>query len=121
MATKGKAIGPFVTVAVKNSKKGKDVFVLMRKATADIFKIPAADNTITTKKGYKVKVRGSRGAGSMKVQVKQGDKLNYRRVPIPAGVTNEDVEAWVKTWGVPPKSFVSKNGRTYYVASDKKA
>lgn len=132
MATKRPAIGARVTVVVGTKKVGnetKTLYSYMPKAVADLFgfKPISAPKTKPKKKGQSGRlIRGSMGAGSIKVPIgkptkkKVGGKevqvQKYRSIPVPNGCTNEMIVAFLKKASKnKPEKFVSVDGRTYPV------
>jgi hypothetical protein len=131
MATKGKKLGPRVTVQFAAAKKqpkgsktkGGAVYVYMRKETADFFGfkiVPSAG--VKTSKGYTLAVRGSFGAGSIKVpDPTSKDKPKYKRIPVPASATIADIQKFLKTATKnKPQQFASVDGRTYPIVTTTK-
>lgn len=136
MAAKRPAIGARVTVVVatKKTKDGSKTFYsYMPKAVADLFgfKAIAAPKSKSKVKGREgTLLRGSIGAGSIKVPIgkpttkKVGGKTvkvqKYRSIPIPNGVSNAGIAAFLrKATKNKPEKFVSKDGRTYPVTQGK--
>lgn len=138
MATKRPAIGPRVTVTVGTKKDGtvsKTLYSYMPKVVADLFGFKAIaapkskDRTVGTKKIAGSLIRGSSGAGSIKVPIgkpiKKKNKTGgttsvqkYRSIPMPNGVTNVMIAAFLKkATKNKPTSFVSRDGRTYPVSA----
>jgi hypothetical protein len=142
MAQKAQKIGPRVTVVfgtiqVANSanKSGggrKTVYVYMRKSTAEYFGLKEAPNAVVqTKNKRKLPVRGSKGAGSIKIPVGAGTKVGggakgagkvvYKRIPVPSGANIETIRKFIGTFSKnKPDSFVTKDGRTWPVGTSKK-
>lgn len=138
MATKRPVIGPRVTVAIGSKKVGTATVTLysyMPKTVADLYgfkAISAPTSKARTVNGKKVEgnlLRGSLGAGSIKVPIgkplkskkKGGAKTQkYRSIPIPGGVTNKMIAAFLKkATKNKPASFVSVGGKTYSVTATK--
>ncbi len=137
--TKSRALGQRVTVLVGQVKRkvnGKDsnvnVYSNMLKSTADYFgfKIEASATTTPSSKGGGKKatprlVRGSSGAGSIKVPAGKpatGKKQQYKRVPIPSGLPLTRIKAFLqKASKNKPTSFVSRDGRSYPISDAKGA
>jgi hypothetical protein len=138
MATKRPKIGPRVTVAVGSKKVGNatvQLYSYMPKGVADLFGFKAIaapkskDRTVGGKKIAGGLLRGSFGAGSIKVPIgKPTTKKNaagkstsvqkYRSIPMPNGVTNTMIAAFLKkATKNKPVSFVSVGGRTYPVTA----
>lgn len=136
MATKRPAIGPRVTVSVGTKKVGNATVTLysyMPKTIADLFGFKAIsapkskDHTVNGKKVAGGLIRGSFGAGSIKVPIgkptkkksKSGGSTSiqkYRSIPMPNGATNVMISAFLKkATKNKPASFVSRDGRTYPV------
>lgn len=140
MATKRAAIGPRVTVAVGSRKVGNQTQILysyMPKTVADLFgfkpapNAKAKDRTVSGKKITGGLIRGSFGAGAIKVPVgKPTKKKNaagkavsvqkYRSIPMPGGMTNTMISTFLKKASKnKPTSFVSRDGRSYPVSTAK--
>jgi hypothetical protein len=134
--TKSKTLGARVTVLVgqvKRKKNGKDtnvnVYSYMSKATADYFgfKIETSATSTPSSKGGGKKasprlVRGSTGAGSIKVPAGKptNGKQPFKRIPIPSGLPLTQIKAFLsKASKNKPTSFVSRDGRTYPIADSK--
>ena len=138
MATKRPAIGPRVTVAIGSKKVGSATVTLysyMPKTVADLFGFKpvaapkAKDRTVNGKKVAGGLIRGSIGAGSIKVPIgkptkkksKSGGSTSvqkYRSIPVPNGATNAMIVAFLKKASKnKPGSFVSRDGRTYPVTA----
>jgi hypothetical protein len=138
MATKRPAIGPRVTVAIGTKKVGNanvTLYSYMPKTVADLFGFKAVaapkakDRTVGGKKITGGLIRGSIGAGSIKVPIGKPTKKKgtsgktttvqkYRSIPVPNGATNAMIVAFLKKAGKnKPTSFVSRDGRTYPVTS----
>ncbi len=127
-------IGPRVTVAIGTKKVGnanKTLYSYMPKTVADLFGFKAIsapkskDRTVAGKKVEGSLIRGSIGAGSIKVPIgiapskgKNKGKQKFRSIPMPSGATNVMIIAFLKkaTKNKPP-TFVSKDGRTYPVTA----
>jgi hypothetical protein len=137
-AKKSKALGQRVTVLVgqvKKKKNGKDtnvnVYSHMLKSTADYFgfKIEASATTTPSSKGGGKKatprlVRGSSGAGSIKVPkaAAKDKKPTFARIPIPSGLPLTQIKAFLqKASKNKPTSFVSRDGRSYPISDAKGA
>jgi hypothetical protein len=126
---KGVKLGPRVTVefaaAKKGSKKtgtqgGSARYVFMLKSTADALGlkvVPAAG--VKNKKGTVIAVRGSSGAGSIKVPMGEGKDGNkkYKSIPVPANATITEIRQFLSKASKKPTSFVSVDGRTYPIAT----
>jgi hypothetical protein len=138
MATPSKRpkLGPRASVVIGTVKKkvgGKDVTVklisFMSATTAAFygFKAEAVKSTATKNAAGKVQaprlIRGSVGAGSIKVPAgvaskAKGGTQKFKSIPMPAGATNVQIEAFLKkATKNKPKSFVSRDGRTYPVGT----
>lgn len=138
MATKRPAIGPRVTVSVGSKKVGTTNITLysyMPKTVADLFGFKAIsapkakDRTVNGKKVAGGLIRGSLGAGSIKVPIgkptkkksKSGGSTSvqkYRSIPMPGGATNVMISAFLKKASKnKPTSFVSRDGKTYPVSA----
>lgn len=134
MAATNKALGPRVSVlvaqkkGVKGAKGGKKLYSFMAKKTAELFGF-AIDNRAASGAAAKGKVqrivRGSSGAGSIKVPISSGGsgndaKKKFVSIPIPSGVTLADIKTFLgKASKNKPDSFVSKQGRTYPLSDAK--
>lgn len=133
--TKRPKLGPRVSVVIATVKKkvgGKDRTVklvsYMAKSTADFygFKAEAVKTTATKTASGRTSpprlIRGSTGAGSIKVPAgttsrARGAKTKYRSIPMPSGVTNVQIEAFLKKASKnKPSSFVSRDGITYPIS-----
>ena len=131
-AKKRAAIGPRVTVSIGSKKVGTKTVVLysyMPKTVADLFGFKAisapksAGKTVGGKKTEGNLIRGSVGAGSIKVPIGKAPsrginkgKQKYRSIPMPSGATNVMIVAFLKkATKNKPDRFVSKDGRTYPV------
>lgn len=134
MATKGKKLGPRVTVqfaaakrtpkGAQKSKSNNPVYVFMRKETAEYFGFKIVQSAgVKTKKGNTIAVRGSFGAGSIKVpEPGNSDKKKYRQIPVPGNATIADVQKFLRTASKnKPEAFASVDGRTYPVGAATKA
>ncbi|MBW4421543.1 MAG: hypothetical protein KME13_20350 [Myxacorys californica WJT36-NPBG1] len=140
MATKRAAIGPRVTVAIGSKKVGNQTVTLysyMPKTVADLFGFKAVaapkakDRTQNGKKITGGLIRGSIGAGSIKVPIgkptkkknaagKQVTVQKYRSIPVPNGATNAMIVAFLKKASKnKPDRFVSRDGRSYPVTASK--
>jgi hypothetical protein len=124
---------PIVRVTVQIKAKTKDkpaAHSYMSKATADFFGFTPVKSNVRVIKGKNgksrpVAFRGSVGAGSIKVPLKarttRGNKQGktaYRSIPIPSGVTIVDIQKFLQSAKKnKPDSFVTKDGRTYPIAS----
>lgn len=139
MATKRPAIGPRVTVSVGTKKVGTanvTLYSYMPKTVADLFGFKAVsapkskDRTVNGKKIAGGLIRGSIGAGSIKVPIgkpikkknsttgKQVSVQKFRSIPMPNGATNVMIVAFLKKASKnKPPSFVSRDGRTYSVTA----
>lgn len=136
MATKRPAIGPRVTVSVGSKKVGNanvTFYSYMPKTVADLFGFKAIsapkskDRTVNGKKVAGSLIRGSFGAGSIKVPIGKPTKKKsktggttsvqkFRSIPMPGGVTNVMIAAFLKkATKNKPASFVSRDGRSYPV------
>jgi hypothetical protein len=143
MAQKKQKLGPRATVvfgsvsvskSTNTSGKGrKTVYIYMRKSTAEYFGLTIATNAVVeTKNKKKMPVRGSKGAGSIKIPVGSGTggrnaanagkgKVVYKAIPVPAGATIELIRKFIGTFKKnKPDSFVTKDGRTWGVGTSKK-
>lgn len=125
---KGVKLGTRVTVEFASAKKGgktatkgnsaRYIYVLKSTAEALGLKIvPAAG--VKTKKGNTVAVRGSSGAGSIKVPIGEAKdgKKKYKSVPVPANATINEIRQFLSKASKKPESFVSVDGRSYPVAT----
>lgn len=138
MATKRPAIGPRVTVSVGSKKVGTanvTLYSYMPKTVADLFGFKpisapkSKDRTVNGKKVAGSLIRGSLGAGSIKVPIGKPTKKKsksggnttvqkYRSIPMPNGATNVMIVAFLKKASKnKPASFVSRDGRTYPVSA----
>lgn len=137
MATaKRPKLGPRVSVVMGSVKKtvaGKAKTVklvsFMAKTTADFygFKAEAVKSTATKNSAGKTVaprlIRGSTGAGSIKVPALASSKgkggvRKYKSIPVPNGMTNVQIEAFLKkATKNKPTSFVSVDGITYPVST----
>lgn len=136
--TNRKKLGPRTSVLVGTVKKkvgGKDVTVKlvsnMAASTAALFgfKSETIRSTPAKTSGGKTKaprlIRGSKGAGSIKVPAgttskAKGGVVKYVSIPMPAGTTLNQIEAFLKkATKNKPTSFVSKDGRTHPIAIKK--
>ena len=122
MATKGRELGPRVTVAVGKGKDGKAIYSYMLKKHADYFSFPGVQNSIVTKqvkKGRTIAIRGSVGQGHIKVPTgKETAKKakQYFQMPMPAGMTIAKIGAFLATAKKnKPESFVTQDGVTFPV------
>ena len=122
MATKGRELGPRVTVAVGKDKNGKAIYSYMLKKHADYFSFPGVQNSIVTRKSAKgrtVPIRGSVGQGHIKVPTgkKTAKKANqYYQMPMPAGMTIAKIGAFLASAKKnKPDSFVTQDGITFPV------
>jgi hypothetical protein len=113
--------------AAKKSSKGgaqggSARYVYMLKSTAEALGlkvVPAAG--VKNKKGATIAVRGSQGAGSIKVPVgEKNGKKQYKSIPVPANATIADIRKFLSASSKKPESFVSVNGRTYPVVTSNK-
>ena len=111
MAQQRQKIGPRVTVVFgsvtvaksqNSSGTGRTVkYSYMRKSTADYFGLKAVPNAVVQTKNKKnLPVRGSKGAGSIKIPVGSGTgskagasngkgKVVYKSIPVPSGANIE--------------------------------
>ncbi|MBE9215689.1 hypothetical protein IQ247_23990 [Plectonema cf. radiosum LEGE 06105] len=132
MANKGKPLGPRVTVLfgdVKRTGRGKQAttkgsarYVYMLKSTAEFFGFKVVPNAqVVTKNKATLAVRGSSGAGSIKLYVKSGDKNKAVRIPVPGGATITEIKAFLQKATKVPESFTSVNGRQYPIGAKKGA
>ncbi len=138
MATKRAAIGPRVTVSIGSKKVGNQTVTLysyMPKTVADLYGFKpiaapkAKDRTVNGKKVTGGLIRGSLGAGSIRVPIgkpiKKKSKTGgtttvqkYRSIPVPNGATNAMIVAFLKKASKnKPASFVSRDGRSYPVTA----
>lgn len=134
MATKRAAIGARQTVAIGSKKVGNTTVTLysyMPKTIVDLFGFKAIaapkgkQRTINGKKVEGGLLRGSVGAGSIKVPIgkapttgKNKGKQKFRSIPMPNGVTNAMIAAFLKkATKNKPEKFVSVGGRTYPVSA----
>lgn len=136
MAAKRPLIGPRVTVPVGSKKVGNanvTLYSYMPKTVADLFGFKpisapkSKDRTVGGKKIAGSLIRGSFGAGSIKVPIGKPTKKKsatgkstsvqkYRSIPMPGGATNVMIEAFLKkATKNKPSSFVSRDGRSYPV------
>jgi hypothetical protein len=137
MATtkKGTKLGPRVTVRlgqVKRTVAGKaknvTVYSYMAKSTADYFGFKIEKSVTSTASGSGGKkrsprlLRGSVGSGSIKIpagKTKSG-ATKYKRIPVPSGLPLVQIQAFLsKASKNKPESFVSREGRTYPISTDK--
>lgn len=128
-----KALGPRVTVlfaAAGRTGKGKTgkttnnaKYVYMLKSTATKFgfkEVP--DAQVKTKKETFLAVRGSKGAGSIKIPVGTGKDQKLVRMPVPAGSTITEIKKFLQqAKSNKPETFYSVNGRSYPVGSSSRA
>jgi hypothetical protein len=127
-----KPLGPRVTVLFSSGtgKTGNknNKYVFMRKETADYFGFKIVVNpVIKTKAGYELPVRGTTGAGSIKVPLaksgtaKGGTKVvRYRRIPVPASANISQIRKFLQTaTRNKPEQFASTDGRTHPVGGSK--
>jgi hypothetical protein len=97
----------------------------MPKKTAEKFGFTIdnrAESAAAGKNKTKRIVRGSVGAGSIKVpdgQTKDGKK-KYVSIPIPSGVTLSEIKTFLGKAKTKPEGFVSKQGRYYPLSDGKK-
>jgi hypothetical protein len=136
MATARPKLGARASVVVGTIKKkvaGKDQTVklvsYMAKSTADFFgfKTEVVRTTPSKTAAGKTKsprlIRGSKGAGSIKVPAGKtskgkGSVQKFKRIPMPAGVTLNQIEAFLKkATKNKPTSFVSKDGVSYPIST----
>lgn len=133
MATADKALGPRVTVLVatkKASGKGKGqkkLYSFMSKKAADYFGFTAEAKPVGAapkKKGAAQRVvRGSKGAGSIKVPKanKKDGKNVYLSIPMPNGTTIEEIKAFLERGkSNKPDHFYSTMGKYYPLSDGKK-
>lgn len=100
------------------SSSARYIYVLKSTAEALGLKVVAAAG-VKNKKGNTIAVRGSSGSGSIKVPVgdaKDG-KQKYKRVPVPANATINEIRQFLSKASKKPTSFVSVDGRTYPVVT----
>ncbi|MCC5624451.1 hypothetical protein [Nostoc sp. CHAB 5715] len=128
---KGTKLGPRVTVqfaaAKKTSKKtgtqgGSARYVFMLKSTAEALGLKAVPQAgVKNKKGTTIAVRGSKGAGSIKVPIgnSKDGKQKYKSIPVPAGATINEIRQFLSKASNKPQSFVSVDGRTYPIVTSK--
>ncbi len=126
---KGVKLGPRVTVEFAAAKRGSTKtgtqggsarYVYMLKSTAEALGlkvVPAAG--VKNKKGTVIAVRGSSGAGSIKVPVAGGKdgKQKYKSIPVPGGATINEIRQFLSKASKKPQSFVSVDGRTYPIST----
>ena len=139
MAPKRPAIGPRVTVTIGTKKVGNQTVVLysyMPKTVSDLFGFKpisapkSKDRTVNGKKVSGGLIRGSIGAGSIKVPIgkplkkkikatgKFGMVQKFRSIPMPNGANNTMIAAFLKkATKNKPDRFVSKDGRTYPITA----
>jgi hypothetical protein len=130
----GKKLGPRATVLFKagTGKDSQSQYVYLLKSVADKLGLKTVpDPTITRKaakgskkKGeIKVPVRGSVGAKRIKVIVAEATTktaAKYVSVPVPGSANITDIKKFLSGASKKPASFVSPNGRTYYLTQGKK-
>lgn len=118
--SKGTKLGPRVTVKVGKGIGTKqadvDLYSYMLKSTAEYFGIaPDPAPTKTTKKGYKITIRGSKGANWIKIPTEKKTSkgyVQYLRIPMPMGMTVEKITDFLSTKITKnkPDTFITKDG-----------
>lgn len=126
MATKGKPLGPRVTVKfgkVKVKNETKEAYVYMRKATAELFGF-AFEEKIKIRIGknkQRVPIKGSVGAGSIKVYTGKKTTKGHRqiaRIPVPGNATILEIQNFLKTAKKnKPENFFSVDGQSWPVSN----
>jgi hypothetical protein len=127
MATKGKKLGSRVTVRYAVESGNQPVYVYMLKSTAEFFGFKYDKVALkTTKKNYKIPVRGSVGAKSIKIPTgkyktytTKGKSLKieiFKRIPIPtSGNLIKTIKFLKSATKNKPEKFISPDGRTWPV------
>lgn len=135
----GKKLGPRATVLFR-AAQGKDtpaLYIYPLRSVAEKLGLKIVQGaTITrkpsktskSKKEIKVAVRGSVGAKHVKVPVpgttggtaaKKGATVKYLSVPVPASANITDITKFLQSASKKPASFVSPDGRTYPLTTQK--
>lgn len=124
--TKGKKIGPRVSVKIGQKKgkggKTKDLYAFMTKKAAEMYGFKAENAVIKNKKGVEISVRGSRSNAIKLPQTAsaKATKVRYVSVAMPNEATIPMIKKFLQgATKNKPESFVSKFGRTHYVTKAK--